>query len=247
MDPFVKLQYGAEALLTNVISNGGKQPEWNQQFEIHIYSMDEFIHFACLDKDVIADDLVGHTLLPVSTLEQCSGHACWLNIYYKKKVSGKLLIEIFYVPTHEEVAAVVPQQVQEEDQQVVVPEDQHDSLSDLKKWLVQQEGGNINLIITVHSGKLIRDTEAIGEMDPYVYVECRGQRYKTSIIEEGGKNPRWDQDLTIPMVSFTDRVIIGCNEQDLITDDIIGSTDMEFYEIINLNGFKKWIDINYKN
>jgi hypothetical protein len=49
------------------------------------------------------------------------------------------------------------------------------------------------------------------------------------------------------MVSFTDRVIIGCNEQDLITDDIIGSTDMEFYEIINLNGFKKWIDINYKN
>jgi hypothetical protein len=29
MDPFVKLQYGAEALLTNVISNGGKQPEWN--------------------------------------------------------------------------------------------------------------------------------------------------------------------------------------------------------------------------
>jgi hypothetical protein len=85
--------------------------------------MDEFIHFACLDKDVIADDLVGHTLLPVSILEQCSGHSCWLNIYYKKKVSGKLLIEIFYVPTHEEVKAVVPQQVQEEVQEVVVPED----------------------------------------------------------------------------------------------------------------------------
>jgi hypothetical protein len=76
--------------------------------------MEDFIRFACLDKDVIADDLVGHTLLPISSLYQCSGHACWLTIYYKKKVSGKLLIEIFYVPTHEEVAVVSPQVIQEE-------------------------------------------------------------------------------------------------------------------------------------
>jgi len=76
--------------------------------------MEDFIRFACLDKDVIADDLVGHTLLPISSLEQCSGHACWLTIYYKKKVSGKLLIEIFYVPTQESLVEVVPQVIQEE-------------------------------------------------------------------------------------------------------------------------------------
>lgn len=80
-------------------------------------------------------------------------------------------------------------------------------------------------------------------MDPYVYFECRGQRYKTSIIEEGGKNPIWNQDLTIPIVSFTDPLTIGCNEQDLLSDDIIGSVEMDLYKIINLNGFNKWIDI----
>ncbi len=64
----------------------------------------------------------------------------------------------------------------------------------------------------MHSGKLIRDTEALGEMDPYVYFELRGQRYKTSILDEGGKNPKWEQDLKIPIVSFTDPIILGCNE-----------------------------------
>jgi hypothetical protein len=49
------------------------------------------------------------------------------------------------------------------------------------------------------------------------------------------------------VVSFNDHLKIGCNEQDLLSDDIIGSIDMELYEIINLNGFKKWIEINYKN
>lgn len=57
--------------------------------------------------------------------------------------------------------------------------------------MVAQQGGTINLIVTIHSGKLFRDTEVIGEMDPYVYIEYRGKRYKTSILDEGGKNPEW--------------------------------------------------------
>lgn len=69
MDPFVQIQYGSEILTTNVIANGGKNPEWNQQYEIPILSLDDLIRFACLDKDVIADDMVGHTLIPISYLQ----------------------------------------------------------------------------------------------------------------------------------------------------------------------------------
>ena len=51
-----------------MIKNGGKNPEWNQEFEIPIFNLDDLIMFACLDKDVIVDDVVGRTLLPVQTL-----------------------------------------------------------------------------------------------------------------------------------------------------------------------------------
>ena len=44
----------------------------------------------------------------------------------------------------------------------------------------------------VIDGKLFRDTELIGEMDPFVKFELDGKKYKTNIIDEGGKNPRWD-------------------------------------------------------
>ena len=69
MDPFVQIQYGSEILTTNVIANGGKNPEWNQQYEIPVHSFDDLIYFACLDKDVISDDMVGHTLIPISLLQ----------------------------------------------------------------------------------------------------------------------------------------------------------------------------------
>lgn len=36
-------------------------------------------------------------------------------------------------------------------------------------------------------------------MDPYVQVEHKGKVYKTLTIEEGGKNPRWNETIAIPL------------------------------------------------
>jgi hypothetical protein len=66
-------------------------------------------------------------------------------------------------------------------------------------------------------------------MDPYAYIEYRGKRYKTTILDEGGKNPEWHQDLTVPVVSFSDIVILGCNEQDLLIDDEVGAIKFPMY------------------
>ena len=42
------------------------------------------------------------------------------------------------------------------------------------------------LKILVKKGKLYRDTEAIGKMDPFVEIEYKNKKYRTRVKEEGG-------------------------------------------------------------
>ena len=49
------------------------------------------------------------------------------------------------------------------------------------------------LIFKVVQGKLLRNTEFFGQMDPFLQVEINGKTYKTTTIKEGGKNPVWNE------------------------------------------------------
>ncbi len=53
------------------------------------------------------------------------------------------------------------------------------------------------LIIKVKEGRLLRDTEVFGKMDPYCLLEIRGQRFKTKVHESGGKNPHWTDEFEL--------------------------------------------------
>ena len=68
--------------------------------------------------------------------------------------------------------------------------------------------------MTVIKGKLIRNTETIGKMDPYVLLEYNGGKYRTDVKDEGGKNPVWNQDLVIPLASLRDTVKFSCYASD---------------------------------
>jgi hypothetical protein len=57
----------------------------------------------------------------------------------------------------------------------------------------------------------------------------------------------WNQDLVIPLASLIDSVKLSCYESDYVKDDFIGDMETQIASIINLNGLKKWIPINYKN
>jgi Ca2+-dependent lipid-binding protein len=48
------------------------------------------------------------------------------------------------------------------------------------------------LILTVMNAKLLRNTEMVGKMDPYVCVEYRGKKYKTDVDSDGGQAPVWN-------------------------------------------------------
>ena len=38
---------------------------------------------------------------------------------------------------------------------------------------------------------LTRNTEVVGKMDPYVKMKCCENEWRSTILNEGGKNPVW--------------------------------------------------------
>jgi Ca2+-dependent lipid-binding protein len=48
------------------------------------------------------------------------------------------------------------------------------------------------LIIKVKEGRLFRDTETFGKMDPYCVISVKDKTFKTRVHQNGGKNPKWN-------------------------------------------------------
>lgn len=51
-----------------------------------------------------------------------------------------------------------------------------------------------NLILRVIEGRLFRDTEVFGKMDPYVILSLNDKKFKTRVHNNGGKNPKWEDE-----------------------------------------------------
>jgi Ca2+-dependent lipid-binding protein len=60
--------------------------------------------------------------------------------------------------------------------------------------------GDLN--IEVMSALLSRNTDIIGQMDPYVQIEIRKMKYKTRVLREAGLKPQWFESFVIPIVSL---------------------------------------------
>lgn len=219
---------------------------WNQAFDLPIYSLDHIIKLSCFDKELILDDTVGETLIRVKALLNSEGKRSWVSLYYKKEYAGEILIQ----STWKAIQTDVFQDDEDEDlteKGGIEISAKASPIEQVEAWITKQPAGQVKLVVTVIKGRLIRITEALGKMDPYVLIEYNGAKYKTDVQDEGGKNPEWNQDLVIPLGSLRDTVKLSCHESDYVKDDFIGDMETQIASFINLNGLKKWIPINYKN
>lgn len=64
------------------------------------------------------------------------------------------------------------------------------------------------------NGKLLRDTEVIGKMDPFIQIIYLGKKYRTKTLQEGGKNPKWNEIIEIQIESVNDYIKIVCYDED---------------------------------
>lgn len=81
------------------------------------------------------------------------------------------------------------------------------------------------LTISILKGKLYRDTETIGKMDPFVEIEYNEKQYKTKVHEDGGKNPVWNESFDIPIQSMSDYLRITCYDEDALSNDMVATQE----------------------
>jgi Ca2+-dependent lipid-binding protein len=110
---------------------------------------------------------------------------------------------------------------------------------------------NSYLEVFVIEARLYRNTEIFGEMDPYVVLNFRGKNFKTRAIDEGGKNPKWNETLILPINSGSttisalveEQIKIVCLDEELLIDDMVGSTMIKVKDLLDK---KEWIKIQYE-
>lgn len=100
-------------------------------------------------------------------------------------------------------------------------------------------------MIKVIAGKLLRDTEFIGKMDPFVIIEYQGTKYKTSVIQGGGKKPVWNDLFEIEVHSMGDELHIECYDEDIFVHDLIGIATLPVSLLCHVQALRKWFPLQY--
>ena len=165
MDPYAKITVNGTTYKTKVLDGAGKNPKWNQAFDIAFSSPNDAVTFAVMDEDVTSDDKVGEVKTTIGQLLASRS----LAILHKNKSSGEVFFEgSMGAPVHSATKTA------------------HASHAGANR-----QGSALN--ITVVEAKLTRDTETFGKMDPYVVITNDGQKYKTKVLDGAGKTPKWNQ------------------------------------------------------
>lgn len=91
------------------------------------------------------------------------------------------------------------------------------------------------LEITVESANLIRDTELVGKMDPYTEITLEGEMKKTTVKDEGGKNPVWGEKLIFILKKPESELFVEVKDLDMTTSDLVGTAHVKLRELGLLN------------
>eukprot|EP00347_Sterkiella_histriomuscorum_P004514 403360172 len=101
MDPYVILEFQGNKFKTRILKHAGKHPIWNEEFTIHVNSMNDEIRLIVKDKDFARpDDVVGSSNIKVSSLCFNNGIKDWFTLDYKRKVAGQILLESRFYPAN---------------------------------------------------------------------------------------------------------------------------------------------------
>eukprot|EP00347_Sterkiella_histriomuscorum_P015856 403355426 len=100
MDPYVVMEFHGHQFRTRILKNAGKHPIWNEEFTIHVSSMNDEIRLKVMDQDFGPDDVVGVANIKVSSLCFNNGVKDWFTLDYKRKQAGQILLESRFFPTN---------------------------------------------------------------------------------------------------------------------------------------------------
>jgi len=101
------------------------------------------------------------------------------------------------------------------------------------------------LVISPLQAQLKSGSDVFTKMDPYWIVTLGSFRHKGKVCKSGGKNPSWDDSVTIKVTNETS-FYVELKDKDIISDDTIGVCEVPIQEIITQGKVDKWYDIYAK-
>ncbi|TNV75905.1 hypothetical protein FGO68_gene12520 [Halteria grandinella] len=107
--------------------------------------------------------------------------------------------------------------------------------------------GGGRLIIRAIEGKLFRDTQMVGKMDPYLLLEYGGLKFKSKVASGGGKFPNWNETFELDICSVNDEIKLVAKDENIISDDFIGQAFIKVSSLIMNNGVRDWFVLSYQD
>jgi len=105
-----------------------------------------------------------------------------------------------------------------------------------------------NLIITVHEGEELKDTELIGKQDPFVVFKLINNKdQKTTTKPGAGSKAKWEETFTFCVGQPEQREIaMEVINENTVKNSLIGSTGLNCLELAKTQPKKKWFPISLK-
>lgn len=96
-------------------------------------------------------------------------------------------------------------------------------------------------------GKLTHDTELIGKMDIYVKFTHNGKTKQTKVLDNIGKNPKWeDTSFDFLINEGLEEIKMEVLDKDVVKDDLVGATFLQVDDLRAGGGSNSWQDIHWK-
>jgi Ca2+-dependent lipid-binding protein len=80
-------------------------------------------------------------------------------------------------------------------------------------------------------------------MDPFVVIEYHGTKYKTCVIQGGGKKPIWNDLFEIEIFGMGDELKVECFDEDIFTHDLVGFATIEVALLCHVTASRKWLPL----
>ena len=98
MDPYVVIQVREQEFKTKVKQEAGKEPKWNESFNIDVKYIGDDMTVKVMDDDIGKDDSIGVAKIKLSSFCVNGGFDEWYEISFKGKPAGKIHLSSVWRP-----------------------------------------------------------------------------------------------------------------------------------------------------
>ena len=103
------------------------------------------------------------------------------------------------------------------------------------------------LNVNVVEAKLTRNTEAMGNMSPYITLTFKGKKMKTKVKDYAGKTPAWNEEFQFEVDDTSQEIFLRVWDQDMLSSDAVGFIKLKTSSLMINMGVDEWFTIYYQN